>query len=117
MESLTNEPREVISSKTNGVLEEVSDYYSGEDSEEDKENAPEDAALVDLEDIAGKASLPVKNAVSRKQFGKVNGVIRVSNEGKHNSNDANGPKAMVTPIVRANLEKQVLFIFHPSFST
>lgn len=106
VKSLTNEPREVINSRSNGLLEEVSDYYSGEDSEEDKENDPEDAALVDLEDIAGKASLPIKNGVSRKQFGKVNGLIRVSNQDKHNSPDDNGPKAMVTPIVRANLEKQ-----------
>lgn len=107
VESLTNEPNEVISSKNNGVLEDVSDYYSGEDSEEDKENDPEDAALVDLEDIAGKASFSIKNGVSRKQFGKVNRLSRVSNEDKHNSSDDNGPKAMVTPIVRANLEKQV----------
>lgn len=106
VKSLTNEPHEVISSKSNGVLEEVSDYYSGEDSEEDKENDPEDAALVDLEDIAGKASFSIKNGVGRKQFGKVNGLNRISNEDKHNSPNDNGPKAMVTPIVRANLEKQ-----------
>ena len=55
MEYLTNEPREVISN--NGLLEEVFDYYNGEDSEKD-------AALLDLEVIVGKVFLPIKSGIS-----------------------------------------------------
>lgn len=71
-----------------------SDYELISDSdEEDGEENGGDSGVVDLEDIAGKAP-------SRKS------TIVVKSNGK-----LNGEKEMVTPVIRASLEKQVLFKF------
>ncbi|XP_047982697.1 S-adenosyl-L-methionine-dependent tRNA 4-demethylwyosine synthase isoform X2 [Salvia hispanica] len=65
----------------------------GEYSEEDDEEDVEESDVVDLEDIAGKGPSR-RSAVEAKANGKVNG------------HAANGEKEMVTPVIRANLEKQ-----------
>ncbi|CAN0922038.1 S-adenosyl-L-methionine-dependent tRNA 4-demethylwyosine synthase [Linum grandiflorum] len=61
------------------------EYYS---DEEDEANDME-SAVVDLEDIAGKG--PTRKSASVRQ---TNGKV------------SNGPKEMVTPVIRASLEKQ-----------
>ncbi|KAL0438549.1 UNVERIFIED_CONTAM: S-adenosyl-L-methionine-dependent tRNA 4-demethylwyosine synthase [Sesamum latifolium] len=66
--------------------------FSEEDDDEVAENGGE-SAIVDLEDIAGKGPSR-KSAVATKANGKVNGEV------------LNGEKEMVTPVLRANLEKQ-----------
>ncbi|KAG8377786.1 hypothetical protein BUALT_Bualt08G0069900 [Buddleja alternifolia] len=63
-------------------------------SEEDDEENGGESAIVDLEDIAGKGPSR-KSAVEAKANGKVNGEVVL-----------NGKKEMVTPVIRANLEKQ-----------
>ncbi|XP_057871082.2 S-adenosyl-L-methionine-dependent tRNA 4-demethylwyosine synthase [Cryptomeria japonica] len=108
VESLTDKLEKPVSSENGLVDEGFSDYYSdGDSDEDDKENVPEASGLVDLEDVAGTASFaPSKNGSSRKQFGKVNRLVKGFNEDKPPSTDENGPKAMVTPVIRASLEKQ-----------
>ncbi|KAK4429251.1 S-adenosyl-L-methionine-dependent tRNA 4-demethylwyosine synthase [Sesamum alatum] len=66
--------------------------FSEEDDDEVAENGGE-SAIVDLEDIAGKGPSR-RSAVATKANGKVNGEV------------LNGEKEMVTPVLRANLEKQ-----------
>ena len=61
-----------------------------EEEYESEEEAVEDA-VVDLEDIAGRAPSRKVSGVSRNEV----------------SNGRNGMKEMVTPVIRANLEKQV----------
>uniref|UniRef100_A0A453LXD0 tRNA 4-demethylwyosine synthase (AdoMet-dependent) n=1 Tax=Aegilops tauschii subsp. strangulata TaxID=200361 RepID=A0A453LXD0_AEGTS len=80
-----------VDGETNGFdgLEgEESDYDDDDDEEEEEEVA---SAEVDMEDIAGKAT-------AKKQNGKVESAL--PNGGQ------NGARAMVTPIIRASLEKQ-----------
>ncbi|KAK6939460.1 Flavodoxin/nitric oxide synthase [Dillenia turbinata] len=64
--------------------------YDDDDDDEEEENGT-NSDIVDLEDIGGKGP-------SRKS---VNGVV--ANNGER---EKNGEKEMVTPIIRANLEKQ-----------
>ncbi|KAM7257863.1 hypothetical protein ACFE04_013604 [Oxalis oulophora] len=73
-----------------GVVGDHEDFYSDYESEE--ENDEEESEVVDLEDIAGKAP-------SRKQA-----VVLAAN--KKNGNVENGKRDMVTPVIRASLEKQ-----------
>ncbi|EYU45151.1 hypothetical protein ABFS82_03G058300 [Erythranthe guttata] len=71
-----------------------SEGEEGEYSEEDDEDEEvEENGVVDLEDIAGKGPSRKSGAVV-KANGKVNGQV------------SNGVKEMVTPVIRANLEKQ-----------
>ncbi|KAL7155288.1 hypothetical protein ABFS83_03G064700 [Erythranthe nasuta] len=71
-----------------------SEVEEGEFSEEDDdEDEVEENGVVDLEDIAGKGPSRKSGAVV-KANGKVNGQV------------SNGVKEMVTPVIRANLEKQ-----------
>ncbi|XP_027149565.1 S-adenosyl-L-methionine-dependent tRNA 4-demethylwyosine synthase [Coffea eugenioides] len=76
----------------NGVDGEASDEeeYDDEDDEEGENDG--ESELVDLEDIAGKGPSRRKEMVEAKANGELNGVT--------------GKKAMVTPVIRANLEKQ-----------
>lgn len=62
----------------------------GSDDDEDDENETE-SDIVDLEDIAGKAP-------SKKDMGAITSNVK-----------KNGPKEMVTPVIRASLTKQVYF--------
>ncbi|PIN03748.1 Fe-S oxidoreductase [Handroanthus impetiginosus] len=80
-------------SKNYGVVSESEG--DGEFSEEDDAEAGDgnESGIVDLEDIAGKAPSR-RSAVAAKANGKVNGQV------------LNGEKEMVTPVIRANLEKQ-----------
>ncbi|KAH6763623.1 flavodoxin family protein / radical SAM domain-containing protein [Perilla frutescens var. hirtella] len=64
----------------------------GEFSDEDDDEV-EELDVVDLEDLAGKGPSR-KSTVAAKTNGKVNGHV------------LNGEKEMVTPVIRANLEKQ-----------
>lgn len=66
----------------------------GEYSEEDDEDEVEESDVVDLEDIAGKGPSR-KSTMAAKANGNVNG------------HAVSGEKEMVTPVIRANLEKQV----------
>ncbi|KAL7117297.1 hypothetical protein ACP275_03G063100 [Erythranthe tilingii] len=71
-----------------------SEGEEGQFSEEDDEDEEvEENGVVDLEDIAGKGPSRRSGAVV-KANGKVNGQV------------SNGVKEMVTPVIRANLEKQ-----------
>ncbi|KAL8141200.1 LOW QUALITY PROTEIN: hypothetical protein V2J09_007221 [Rumex salicifolius] len=70
-----------------GSVECKSDCEASEVSESEDEEEATDTDIVDLEDLAGKG--PSRN--SKTKF-EVNGV--------------NGQKEMVTPVIRANLEKQ-----------
>ncbi|XP_037436343.1 S-adenosyl-L-methionine-dependent tRNA 4-demethylwyosine synthase-like [Triticum dicoccoides] len=82
---------DAVDGETNGFdgLEgEESDYDDDDDEEEEEEVA---SGEVDMEDIAGKAT-------AKKQNGKVESAL--PNGGQ------NGARAMVTPIIRASLEKQ-----------
>ncbi|CDP07518.1 unnamed protein product [Coffea canephora] len=94
VEALTDNLKEngVYFGNLNGVDGEASDEeeYDDEDDEEG-ENGGE-SELVDLEDIAGKGPSRRKEMVEAKANGELNGVT--------------GKKAMVTPVIRANLEKQ-----------
>ncbi|KAH6796250.1 hypothetical protein C2S51_037236 [Perilla frutescens var. frutescens] len=65
----------------------------GEFSDEDDDDDVEESDVVDLEDLAGKGPSR-KSTVAAKTNGKVNGHV------------LNGEKEMVTPVIRANLEKQ-----------
>ncbi|KAK7291191.1 hypothetical protein RIF29_06134 [Crotalaria pallida] len=78
--------KEDVVDRDDGECENDSSY---EDSDEGESEA-EGSEIVDLEDIAGKAP-------SRKSV-----VAAVENNGKLK----NGKKEMVTPVIRANLEKQ-----------
>ncbi|KAJ4962617.1 hypothetical protein NE237_022556 [Protea cynaroides] len=71
------------------ILSNENEFESADEEEDDftEENGP-DSAIVDLEDIAGKAPSKKSSAVPL-----TNGVV-------------NGKKDMVTPVLRANLEKQ-----------
>lgn len=79
----------------NGAVYELSDGEEYDDEEEEVENAGE-TAIIDLEDIAGKAPSRSKLVAGAKDNGQLNGEM------------ANGEKEMVTPAIRANLEKQVV---------
>eukprot|EP00252_Welwitschia_mirabilis_P017410 TRINITY_DN3859_c0_g1_i1.p1 TRINITY_DN3859_c0_g1~~TRINITY_DN3859_c0_g1_i1.p1 ORF type:complete len:726 (-),score=97.12 TRINITY_DN3859_c0_g1_i1:406-2583(-) len=98
--------QETIRSKDADVQEEISDHYiSGDDSEGPEENTVEEASMMDLEDIAGRAPSVSsvsrkKNIVPKKKFGNV------KRPEEEQTVSQNGPKDMVTPVVRANLEKQ-----------
>ncbi|CAN1835769.1 S-adenosyl-L-methionine-dependent tRNA 4-demethylwyosine synthase [Linum perenne] len=78
---------------SNGVVDEesfnggISDEYNSDEEEEEANDM--ESAVVDLEDIAGKGPSR-KSAFVRQSNGKV----------------GNGPKDMVTPVIRASLEKQ-----------
>uniref|UniRef100_A0A0D6R5Z5 tRNA 4-demethylwyosine synthase (AdoMet-dependent) n=1 Tax=Araucaria cunninghamii TaxID=56994 RepID=A0A0D6R5Z5_ARACU len=105
VESLLSE--KPVGGENNLAEDGFSDYCSGGDSEEDKDNDASGDAIVDLEDIAGKVSFTAaKNGFSRKQFGKVNKVSKDFSGEKPPSLEENGPRAMVTPVIRASLEKQ-----------
>lgn len=80
---------------SNGVVEESDGEYDDYDSEIEENG--EDNGIVDLEDIAGKAPSS-KTMVKAKANGKANG------------EPLNGEKEMVTPVIRASLEKQVSFL-------
>nr|GME00170.1 S-adenosyl-L-methionine-dependent tRNA 4-demethylwyosine synthase [Ipomoea batatas] len=73
--------------ESDGEVSECDDYDS-----EVEENG-EDNGIVDLEDIAGKAP-------SNKN------VVKANANGKANGETLNGEKEMVTPVIRASLEKQ-----------
>lgn len=75
------------------------DVLEGEESDNDDDDEVVDAE-VDMEDIAGKAP-------ARKQNGKVEGGLM--NRGE------NGPRGMVTPIIRTSLEKQVSIFTGPGY--
>jgi tRNA wybutosine-synthesizing protein 1 len=66
------------------------DVFEGEESDDDDDEVVDEG--VDMEDIAGKAP-------GRGQNGKVEGGLTNGGE--------NGARAMVTPIIRTSLEKQV----------
>ncbi|XP_050212642.1 S-adenosyl-L-methionine-dependent tRNA 4-demethylwyosine synthase [Mercurialis annua] len=66
------------------------DVVDFESDYDDEENGEVESGIVDLEDIAGKA--PSRRA-SSKVVSEANGKL-------------NGPKEMVTPVIRASLEKQ-----------
>lgn len=70
------------------VVDAENDAYSGDET--DEENSME-AEIVDLEDIAGKG--PSRRSATT--VAKTNGTL-------------NGKKDMVTPVIRASLEKQVI---------
>ncbi|KAH9300010.1 hypothetical protein KI387_011593, partial [Taxus chinensis] len=108
IDSLTEKLEKPLSTEYNLADEAFTDYYSDGDSEEyHKENTPEAAGIIDLEDVVGKASFTSpKNGGSRKQFGKVNRLVKGFNEDEPLFTEENGPKAMVTPVIRASLEKQ-----------
>lgn len=78
----------VVGSESEGEGE-----FSEEDDDEVGENGGQ-SGVVDLEDIAGKGPSR-RSTVAAKANGKVNGQV------------LNGEKEMVTPVIRANLEKQV----------
>lgn len=77
----------------------LDDQSESEFSEEEEDEV--DSGIVDLEDIAGKGP-------SRKSDGvaKVNGIV----DGELKS----GEKEMVTPVIRASLQKQVDSIIYVS---
>lgn len=79
----------------NGADGEISDRDEYDDEEEEEGNGAE-SEIVDLEDIAGKAPTRSKVLAGAKGNGLLNGEM------------TNGEKEMVTPVIRANLEKQVL---------
>lgn len=81
----------------NGFGGDVSDEeeYDDQDEDEGGENGGR-SEIVDLEDIAGKAPSRRKEMVGTKANEELNGDV------------VNGKKAMVTPVIRANLEKQVV---------
>jgi tRNA wybutosine-synthesizing protein 1 len=86
-----------VNGEANGFEEldgEESDYDDEDDDDEEEEEVA--SGEVDMEDIAGKAT-------AKKQNGKVGGGL--PNGGQ------NGARAMVTPIIRASLEKQVSIKF------
>lgn len=75
----------------------VGSESEGEFSEEEDDSVEEnegESDVVDLEDIAGKGPSR-RSTVAAMANGKVNGKV------------LNGEKEMVTPVIRANLEKQV----------
>lgn len=76
----------------NYVAVSESDGDFSEEDEDDEEEGESD--VVDLEDIAGKGPSR-RSMVEGKANGKVNG------------HAGNGEKEMVTPVIRANLQKQV----------
>ncbi|KAL3505297.1 hypothetical protein ACH5RR_035138 [Cinchona calisaya] len=80
----------------NGAIGEVSDGEEYDDDEEDEEDedGKNGGEIVDLEDIAGKAPSRWREMMGAKANGELNGKV------------VNGKKAMVTPVIRANLEKQ-----------
>lgn len=75
-----------------GHMASIPDSNGFDPEEEEEEEEAMESAIVDMEDIAGKAP-------SRKSIGAL------SNRGQ---NGDNGPREMVTPIVRTSLEKQVI---------
>lgn len=71
-----------------------SDGFDGLEEDDDEDEEVVEPEAVDMEDIAGKAP-------SRRSSGVLtNGVLK---------NGENGVKEMVTPVIRASLEKQVTF--------
>lgn len=77
-----------------GVFSNTSDNQSIVDdfeTDEDEENGAVESGIVDLEDIAGKGPSRRSAAVAET------------------SGKLNGQKEMVTPVIRASLEKQVFF--------
>lgn len=80
----------------NGADGEISDGDEYDDEEEEEEGNGAESEIVDLEDIAGKAPKRNKLLAGDKGNGQLNDEI------------TNGEKEMVTPVIRANLEKQVI---------
>ena len=83
------------------------DDYDEDEDEDDKENMEEE--LVDVEDIGGKFDVSGKNDKVLLENGKQK-IYRRKNQSKvvpSVENGNQGPKEMVTPTIRANLEKQV----------
>lgn len=78
----------------NYIVSESEGEFSEEDDDEEVE---EESDVVDLEDIAGKGPSR-RSMVADKANGKVNGKV---------NGHVNGEKEMVTPVIRANLQKQV----------
>lgn len=78
----------------NGVDGEASDEEEYDDEDDKEGENGGESELVDLEDIAGKGPSRRKEMVEAKANGELNGEV------------VNGKKAMVTPVIRANLEKQ-----------
>lgn len=95
-EFLPGEPP--FSNSENGALEGSEEEYESEDEDEDE---MAESVVVDLEDIAGKAPSGRPSAASRN--GGSNGAKKSAANGV-----VNGMKEMVTPVIRTNLEKQVL---------
>jgi tRNA wybutosine-synthesizing protein 1 len=75
--------------------EEECGVLSSDEEESDEEEEEVESDIVDLEDIAGKAPSRKSVATMEETNGKLNG----------------GKKEMVTPVIRANLVKQVYCIF------
>ncbi|GJN23147.1 hypothetical protein PR202_gb10769 [Eleusine coracana subsp. coracana] len=86
---------EEVGDGVNGESDEL-DVLEEEESDDDDEEEMVDGE-VDMEDIAGKAP-------GRRQNGKVEGGLMKGGE--------NGPRDMVTPIIRTSLEKQVRNLLH-----
>lgn len=70
------------------------EFSEEEDDDDEVEEDGGDSSIVDLEDIAGKGPSRGSKMVINAN-GEVNGKV------------SNGVKEMVTPVIRANLEKQV----------
>lgn len=70
------------------------EFSEEEDDDDEVEKDGGDSSIVDLEDIAGKGPSRGSKMVINAN-GEVNGKV------------SNGVKEMVTPVIRANLEKQV----------
>lgn len=75
--------------------EAVSEGDDDDDNDDEFEENDEGSGIVDLEDIAGKGPSRKKGVGDKLVNGKMNG------------GRVNGEKAMVTPVIRASLEKQV----------
>lgn len=89
----------------NGKLEDsergLENYVVGSESEgefsEEDDDEVEESDIVDLEDIAGKGPSR-RSTAAAKANGEVNGQV------------PKAVKEMVTPVIRANLEKQVIYL-------
>ncbi|KAL3639189.1 S-adenosyl-L-methionine-dependent tRNA 4-demethylwyosine synthase [Castilleja foliolosa] len=75
------------------VSQSEDEYVSSEEEDDDEVGSEGESGIVDLEDIAGKGPSR-RSKVEAKANGKSNGHV------------PNGEKEMVTPVIRANLEKQ-----------
>ena len=114
LKSLNGSPLQVVHEEGNiddaidsDDEDEDEDDYDKDEDEDDKENMEEE--LVDVEDIGGKFDVSGKKDNVLLENGKQK-IYRRKNQSKvvpSLDNGNQGPKEMVTPTIRANLEKQV----------